>query len=268
MELDEILKLIKDHEPKIQTELARLEKLKCYIDGAHPRPYLPDDPSKQYTILTERATTNLLPMVRNASLQQLFVKGIRTSEPSKDAQVWDIMQANQFDLRQTQIFSSALDYGAAFGVVQRGEVNGQLKPVIRGISARRMYVLYEDPVMDEWPTYAFMLDYHGLVVELWDDRNIYKIKYASPPEGQKPAPYIDSISEHGSDVCTVVRFASNQDLDGRCIGEIEPLLTTQDKINQISFDLLIVQHYNAFTIQGISGVSVAKDKVTGKIGSA
>src|SRR3954468_17101445 len=101
MDLDEILKLIRDQEPKIQTEQTRLDTLRCYIEGTHPRPYLPTDPSKQYRILTERATTNLLPMVRNASLQQLFVKGIRTSEPEKDSQVWDMLQANQFDLRQT-----------------------------------------------------------------------------------------------------------------------------------------------------------------------
>lgn len=254
----DILQLIKDHEGEIKSERSRLDLLRDYIRGSHPLPFKPHGVGKQYEILVDRATTNLLPMIRNASLHQLFVDGITTGNTDLNNKVWSIFQANEFDMRQTQVFSSALDNGASYMTVRQGVLKGEQIPVIRGYSARRMFTLYEDPVVDDFPEYAFILDKWAKVVEVWDSSSIYTIGWAKNPDG-KPNPQITAVESHGSSVCPVVRFAPMQDLDGRCSGEIEPLLQLQDRVNQVSFDLLIVQHYGAFTIQGASGVSIAKN---------
>jgi hypothetical protein len=256
--------LLKKSEGDRAKEADRLEKIRSYVLGDHPGPYRPKTANAEYNLLIERSITNLLPMVRNASAQQLFIEGYRTSPkaggvPSTAANAtgWTYWQANQFDSRQSQIFTSSLTYGYAWGTA----LPGTRGPVMRGVSARKMFCLWEDPVDDEFPQYALSTKPGtGEVTAVLDSQFRYKVGRTSGDFG----PQIVGQERHGVGVCPVVRYAPDIDLDGRCTGEIEPLYAVQDRINQTSFDLLIAQTYGSFKIRGISGLAAPVDPSTGQ----
>ncbi|MFD9893331.1 phage portal protein [Amycolatopsis sp. NPDC059027] len=260
-------KLIDEHTGDITEELSRLNRIQCYVNGTHDKPYVPREATEQYKKLVDRSVTNLMPMVRNAPLQQLFVDGVRSDRNTgKPVPAWDIWQANHFDLRQTQIISAALTDGYAYGLTLPGETkDGKNVPVMRGVAARRMYALWKDPVSDLWPEYTFTLSTSGQIDGIYDNEAFYPVTVfpsqtnSGTGESYTPPPALGAPEFHYAGVCPVVRYAPDMDLDGNCYGEIEPNIPIQNRINQVSFDLLRVQHYGAFQVRGFSGVSVAKD---------
>lgn len=262
----EIKALLDEYESRIRAERERLDRIRCYINGDHDRPYRPvnSESDVQYNILARRATTNLLPMIKNASSQQLQVDGISTGDSEQEIAAWAIWQANGFDRRNSQLIDSALTYGSSYAYAIRDK---KKDIVMRGKSARHMYALYDDPVADEFPEYAFIISEAGEIKEVWDDSDIHEITESTHVDDYgndfRVVTIVDSYP-HGAVVCPVVRYAPTMDLDGNCFGEIEPVFVVQDRVNQVSFDLLLVQHYGAFKLRGFSGVSAAIDTKTGK----
>lgn len=265
---DTLKSLIDEHSGAIREEIERLDRIRDYINGVHDKPYIPHNATDQYKKLVDRSVINLLPMVRNAPLHQLHIDGVWIG-PKDGNQVpaWKfIWQPNRMDLISTQIISAALTDNYAYGLVVSGKTRGGRKtPAIKGVAARRMYALYEDPVADLWPQYAFDLNSNGEIVGIWDEEARYPVRIPEPVADSDgnlsyPPPELGVPELHGAEVCPVVRFVPNMDLDGNCYGEIESNIAVQDRINQVSFDLLKVQHYGAFQRSGFSGVEVAKDR--------
>lgn len=259
---EKLSQLVDEHSGDIREELARLAKIHCYIKGEHDKPYIPHDATDQYKKLVDRSVTNLMPMVRNAPLQQLHVDGVRADSVKGDSiEAWSIWQANGWDRRAVQVISAALTDGYAYGLT----LPGKPVPVMRGIAARRMYALWRDPVADLWPEYAFSLNSGGQIDGIYDSEAFYPVTIhpAQTAPGSSdtytPPPSLGTPEYHNAGVCPVVRYAPDMDLDGNCYGEIEPNMPIQDRVNQVSFDLLRVQHYGAFQVRGFSGVEVAKD---------
>lgn len=263
----EIKALLDEHENAMRGERVRLDRIKDYMEGKHKKPYRPssDHTDVQYNILAERSTINMMPMIRNAPASQLQVSGVSAGQDDADVKAWDLWQSNGFDNRSVQIFTSAITYGYAFGYAFRNP-NGTV--VMRGKSARHMYAVYEDPVSDEYPEYAFFINEAGDVTEVWDNTHwhrIVKVEFVDSVGTSHTILQIDEMGPHGApNYCPVVQFAPDKDLDGNAIGIIEPAIDAQDRLNQGSFDLLLAQHYTAFRIRGFSGVTQALDKKTGK----
>lgn len=266
---DEILKdLIDEHTGPIMEELDRLRRIADYVNGDHEKPYIPRNATDQFKKLVDRSVTNLLPMVRNAPLHQLHVTGVWTGQKTGEpVPAWEIWQKNRFDLISTQIMSSALTDNYAYGITLPGETkrSGKAIPYMQGKAARRMYALYDDPVSDLWPRYAFDLDPSGKIVGAWDEVAHYDVIQEPPQENGDgtltyPPPRLANAREHGSSHPPITRYVPTMDLEGNCYGEIEPNIPIQNRINQVSFDLLRVQHYGAFQRSGFSGVKVAKDR--------
>lgn len=260
--------LIDQHSGAIREELDRLDRIRDYVNGDHEKPYIPRDATDRFKTLADRSVTNLLPMVRNAPLHQLHVDGVWTGSRTGDqVPAWEIWQKNRFDLVSTQIMSAALTDNYSYGIAIPGQTkaSGQVVPVMRGKAARRMYALWEDPVSDLWPKYAFDLDSKGEIVGIWDNEARYPVTILPPVSNSDgttsyPDPILGRPELHGAGVTPVVRYVPNMDLDGNCFGEIEPNIRIQNRVNQVSFDLLRVQHYGAFQRSGFSGVKVAKDR--------
>jgi len=61
---------------------------------------------------------------------------------------------------------------------------------------------------------------------------------------------------HGAGVCPVVRYTNRFDLEGRSAGEIEPFIPVLGKIDQTSFDRLVVQRFASWIVRTIAGMSV------------
>jgi hypothetical protein len=257
--MDDIRKIIRDTEDGRGYERERLEKIKQYEHGPQPGPYRPKKANREYTTLIQRSETNLMKLMLRSITDQLFIEDYRRKDDAESAQAWKFWQANKLDSRQGQIFYSAIRDGYAFGTVFPGKSNGENIPEMRGVSARRMYAVYDDPVEDEWPEYALRLNQRWEVAGLIDDTYEYEI-YRNPGETTLSV----RRQEHGSRVCPVVRYAPHMDLDGRCTGDVQPLYPIQDRVNQTAFDLLIAQTYGSFIIRGIAGIEQPIDPVTGK----
>jgi hypothetical protein len=266
LDVEQIKNLLDLYEPMVKDERERLDAIKAYMEGKHRGPYRPpkSETDVQYDLLAQRSIINLLPMIRNASAQQLEIAGVSTNTGDSDIKAWQLWQSNDFDNRHVQIISSALTYGSSYAYAIRDAKNDI---VMRGVSSRHMFALYRDPVADEYPEYAFRVSEAGTITEVWDEDEIYEISHSQQMNSEGGTSRLVDIKasyRHGSVVCPVVRFAPTMDLDGNCIGEIEPVIVLQDRLNQVSFDLLLTQHYTAFRIMGISGVKEVKDKITGK----
>lgn len=260
-------KLIDDHSGDIAQELQRLERIRRYVEGCHDKPYTPRNATQQYKKLVDRSVTNLLPMVRNAPLQQLHVDGVwADNETGADVAAWDAWQSNNMDQIHVQVISAALTDNYSYVVVTPATRKGKSSAKFRPFSAKRMYALWEDPVSDSFPQYAFELDKSGEIIGIWDEVARYPVTTfptaVNSTTGQPytPPPVLGPPAVHGAGVCPVIRFTPNMDLDGNCYGEIESNIPVQDRVNQVSFDLLMVQHYGAFQIRGFSGFKVAKDE--------
>ena len=64
---------------------------------------------------------------------------------------------------------------------------------------------------------------------------------------------------HDLGVCPVVRYVNRVDLDGKVIGEVEPLIPLQDQINLTTFGLLMAQQYAAFRQRWVTGMAIPED---------
>lgn len=239
---DVLLKMWRDNR-------TRMDKIDTWHRGDHGKPVMPRSPTREYRELQERSVTPWLQLVVTAVAQSLYVEGYRRSDSSDNAPPWEIWQANQLDGRQIAIHRGALAHGVAFATVFPGEP----VPVIRGVSARKMIAVYQDPAEDEWPMYALRGDPLAQGKWRWrlvDDEQVFTFD----GDSGSPGSYI-TLAEHGLGVCPVVRYANQLDLDGRATGEVEPFIPLASRIDQDTFDRLVVQRFGAWVIRWIAGMA-------------
>jgi hypothetical protein len=119
-----------------------------------------------------------------------------------------------------------------------------------------MIALYEDPAVDEWPVYAFHVPKvrRGYDLTVYDEDNAYTVPVKDL--GDVPKAEDLRVSEHGSGVTPVVRYKNRFDLEGRTAGEIEPFIPVLGKIDQTSFDRLVVQRFASWIVRTIAGMDL------------
>lgn len=243
----------------------RLARIDRYIRGQHQGPYTPRNASKEYRLLAERSISNFLPMVVAAPAQALSVEGYYREGAAQDAPEWRSgWQANGLDARQSAAYRAAITYGHSFAVVLPDRTDAR-KPVVRLVSPRRMWAAYDDPASDAFPMYALELPKipgsSGTVRGFfYDETHVY-----DAVAGEEDVT-LGVGRAHGMGVCPVPRFAAQVDLEGRTTGLVEPLIPTQDRINQSVFDLLVAQTYGSFKVRTISGMAppLKRDPETGE----
>lgn len=233
----------------------RIDHLDSYYRGDHDQPYMPSTATKEYKLLAARSISNWLPLVVDVMAQTLYVEGYRPGTVTDDDHgPWErYWQPNGLDARQSAIHRGALKYGLSYALV----VPGTPAPVIRGLSPRRMLAVYDDPAMDVWPALAIRIEPRSSMVYLYDDVAVYRFR--RDKDDRRKLTLLDAL-EHGAGECPVVRFADCPDLEGRSVGEVEPLIPIQDRINQTAFDLLIAQTYGSFKVRTISGMATPVDE--------
>lgn len=243
--------------PQWQSERDKLDRIDRWARWDHDDPHRPRHATAEYRELAARAQAPWGDLVVGSVAQTLYVEGYRRPEAPEDSVGWTIWQANGMDGRQVALHRSALTYGLAFGTCLPGRtLTGETMPVMRGVSAREMYAVYEDPAHDEWPMYALRVRKikGGYRLQLFDVEVVHemtvgsigdKIKYGKP-------------LAHGVGVPPVVRYKNRFDLEGRSSGEIEPFIPVLGKIDQTSFDRLVVQRFASWIVRTIAGMSVVE----------
>ena len=248
--------------PKWQAESERLERLDWWYRWRHEDIPLPRKITSELKHLVGLSKTPWLGLVVSSLSQCLYVDGYRSplDEVRADADLepsgpWKTWHANDMDRRQIAIHRAALAYGYAFVSVLPGTDNEGKRSVLRGVSPRRVFVAYDDPAEDDWPVYVLRVDSRGegkgYDLRLFDDNLIYKFSMDSSTS--KPA--YKGFEKHEAGVPPFVRFANMLDLDGRCDGEVEPLIPLAARINKTSYDRLLTQHFSSWKIRTVSGMA-------------
>ncbi|MBA2337297.1 MAG: phage portal protein [Acidimicrobiia bacterium] len=233
-----------------------VDRLDEWYRGVHNLPALPAHTTAEYQELQRRSATPWGALVVTAVAQSLYVDGYRAADSSQDAAAWRIWQANGMDSRQIAIHRGALAHGVAYATVQPGALDDEPMPVIRGVSARKMVSFYDDPAEDEWALFALRGDSVDFGLDRWrfrlyDAEAIYMFESGGGAVDEKSF----SVEEHGVGRCPVVRYSNMLDLDGRSYGEIEPLVPLLARIDQDTFDRLVVQRFGAWKVRYGTGMA-------------
>lgn len=226
-----------------------LDTVDNWYRGQNDRPVMPRQSSREYQQLQDRSATPWLGLVVTSVAQTLYVEGYRRAQETEDATPWTYWQRNGLDGRQMAVHRGALAHGQAFVTV----LPGDRAPAMRGVSARKMHAVYADPAEDEFPMYALRVDQSGndWMLRLYDEEQVY---YLSSEAGDNNVRFIES-RVHNIGVCPVVRFTNQLDLDGRATGEITPFVPLAARIDQDTFDRLVVQRFGAWVVRYVSGMA-------------
>lgn len=255
--------------PMWQNEKARLDHIDLWLRWTQEDMKHPPGATRELKRLAELSKVPWLSLVVSSLSQCLYVDGYRSQNDAENADVpddadvpeyevtgpWRTWMANAMGRRQIAVHRAALAYGYAFVRVLPGMWNGEILSAMRGVSPRRMVAVYEDPAEDDWPVYAMTADVRGKgdgwTINLYDDVD----KWTFTMDSSTSKPKYVSVVPHGATVCPFVRYANNLDLDGRCDGEVEPLIGLASRINKTSYDRLLTQHFNSWKIRTVSGMA-------------
>lgn len=211
--------------------------------------------TREYRELRDRAMTPWLRYVITSLAQGLYVEGYRRSDEPLNAAAWETWQRNGMDARQIAIHRGALAHALSYATVLPGEP----LPVIRGASAKRMLAFYQSPADDDWPMIAVRGDTitgsdgaKKWRFKLYDETAIYTLDCNDLDGGGLK---FITLDEHRAGVCPVVRFANMLDLEGRSDGEVEPYIDIAARIDQDTFDRLVVQRFGSWLVRHIAGMA-------------
>jgi hypothetical protein len=216
--------------PSRQTEKARLDRIDHWYRWTQEEIQLPRTATAELKALRDLSKVPWLGLVVTAAAQAMYVDGYRSKLDNDgdltDSPPWQLWLANGMDRRQVAVHRYMLAYGYSFLTVLPGEdpLTGKTQAVMRGVSPRKMFALWDDPAEDDWPQ------------------------------------YVDEPMIHGAGVCPVVRYTNMLDLDGRTPGEVEPFIAVAARINKTSYDRLLVQHFNSWKVRYVTGMVKPDDE--------
>lgn len=244
--------------PKWHKEKVRLDKLSGWMDGRQPYSVRVGPRDLEKRSLLDLSRSPWLGLAVSIFAQAMYVDGYRSPDKRDNSSSWDIWNANNFSAHQISVHRAAIGFGYSFVRVLPGvDFTGRPMPVIRGVSPKRIFSMYEDPVSDDFPTWAleWMPDNKTW---RWYDEDCYH-EFENPSMDGKFS-FVRTV-EHGIGVCPIVRYVNQMDLDGRCIGDVEPVIAVAARIDKTDYDRLLVQHYNSWKVRTATGLEQADDDV-------
>lgn len=252
------LELAKTHLPTWTNNYDRVGRVDRWYRGElaeTDKPSMPRRQTAEYKELRDRSGTPWLKLVVNSLAQALYVEGYRRSDEPDNLAPWAGWQANGLDARQIAVHRSAIAHALSYVTV----LPGDLGPVIRGYSSRKLTAFYQDVARDDWPMHALcgepIYGSDGKThwrFRLFDDQAIYTLD-ATDRNGAG-LKFVD-FKEHEAGECPIVRFANQLDLEGRSDGEVEPYIDMAARIDQDTFDRLVVQRFGSWLVRYIAGMT-------------
>jgi hypothetical protein len=256
--------------PRWRQENERLDIIDNWMRWKHENIRLPRSATTEHKVLAGLSRVPWLSLVVSSVAQCLYVDGFRSSietahdnpdapDPAvaRQSPPWETWNANAMDRQQIAIHRAALGYGYCYESILPGlDAWGEsTHAAMRGVSPRKAFAAYVDPAEDEWPEYVLRCDSRGegkgWTLRLYDFEKVWT--YTLDSESDKPQ--FVSLDVHEVGVTPFVRFANMMDLDGRCDGEVEPLIPLAGRINKTSYDRLLTQHFSSWKIRTAVGLS-------------
>jgi hypothetical protein len=250
--------------PLWRRERRKLNRIDRWARWDHDKPSKPKRATSEHTELAKRAQAPWGDLIVSSVAQTLNAVGYRRPDDPDDTTAWRTFQANRFGGRQVALYRSVLTYGIAYGTSMPGvdALTGEPMPVMRAVSPRDMVAVYADVAEDEWPQFTLAVSKvkGGYRLRVLDDT----LRYTATIENleDKPKGWEEEVHEVG--VTPVVRYCNRFDLEGRSTGEVEPFIPLLGKIDQTSYDRLIVQRFASWIVKTIAGMSVEESAREGE----
>lgn len=213
--------------------------------------------NKERQILQELSRAPWIGLMVSTFAQQLIVDGYRKSGSSENAKAWDTWQRNEMGKQQFALNRAVIMYGYAFMKVTDGvdPISDEQMARMKVVSPMNALPLYEDPYWDEWPKYMLEKQPNG-DYWWWDDEQYTILKFH-----QDKFTVVDTV-EHEYGLVPFVRYANQMDLEGRCTGDVEPIIEVARCIDKTKLDLLLSQHHQGFMIRYGTGLQMPDSEDT------
>lgn len=251
---DDLTKYLHDEVwPKFIDERDRLNDLTLWTRTGQAVPYV----SAQYRnseriSLLEISRTPWMALMVNTFAQQLIVDGYRKSGTTENALAWQTWIRNDMAKQQFTLNRDILTCGYSYVRVTDSEdpLTGESMSALRVKSPRQVFALYEDPYMDDWPRFVLERQPNG---EYWwwsdSDYVVLHLPDHSPGEFR-----VVGVVPHDYGLVPFVRYVNDIDDDGRCWGDVEPVIEVAKRIDKTKFDVLLTQHFTGFMVRWATGL--------------
>jgi hypothetical protein len=258
-----------------ERERERLDRIDCWYRWEQEEIKLPRKATLELRQLAELSRVPWLTLVVTATAQAMYVDGYRSEldrdgqdeddSPTAMSRPWRSWLANGMDRRQIAVNRTGLAYGYSFMKVLPGEdpLTGRDMSVMRGVSPRKMFALWEDAAEDDWPQHTMQVvesTRNGRhLVKVLDDTAEHTLEV---DDAGSKVTYLGTPRIHDAGICPVVRFANMLDLEGRTPGEIEPHIPIAARINKTAYDRLLTQHFNSWKVRTVAGMAEPDEEET------
>lgn len=238
--------------------------------------FVPEGADDEFRQIQERSRTDFCALLVNLITQNLKVSDFRAPDAEASSPAWESWQRNRMEARQTGINRTVATCGYSYVGI---DADRHGKAVYLPWSPLRTFGWYPDDWTDEdpsmlqaWPSLVLRLDrpnritvYDGFQAWRWRIVDapaeldafrriqlvgeIARVPYA---EGLVPDDLLDAHPP-------VVRLVGRTDLIGDPIGEVEPTIPIQERLEETTFGVLMAQTYAAFRARWGAGMAVPKN---------
>jgi SPP1 Gp6-like portal protein len=228
-------------------------------------PYVPEDANPELKAMSEIAPNGFGDLIITSLAQTAYVDGVRLPGTEDNMDSWNVWQENRWDAKQISLHRATIGHGLAYGLAlpAKSRVTKTKTAKMQAISAIRMSAWYDEDD-DEFPLHAILADpvkndalnahVGEWTVRVYDESAVYYLSCVNNGKELRDWTFI-SYEEHGLDVPPVVRYANRIDLDGRATGVIEPVIPLLRRLDQDTFDRIIVQRFGAWKVRWIAGMA-------------
>jgi len=231
--------------------------------------HLPPNATEEYTALGEASSNSWAGLIVTAVVQNAELTGIRMPGKDSDLKGWKSWQRNQMDAKQPRLYRGSCAHGLAYikATKAKDAFSGDTMSRWRLVSAQSMAAFYADD--DEWPMFAIEASElssplgtptGGWLVTVSDEVYDYTLICKSSSGGTLSDWTYATKEEHGAPVCPVVQYAPNIDIDNRANSDLQGMLPLLSRIDQDTFDRLIVQRFGAWKVRYVAGMTPPKTK--------
>lgn len=246
----------------------RADRLHQYAIGNHPLPKTSASAEQAFRDFMKKCRSNYPALIVEAPRELLVVSGFRVSgsdDELGDSEAWRIWQANSLDADSGLVHGAALTMGDAYVMV--GDVDDEIGAPLITPEDPRQVITAHDPARPRKVIGALKLYYDDSLGG--DVAYLFTLNDAGLVEVRK-AFHEHSIDDHSGfnagafdwigEVQTlplrripVVRFRNRPNMNGKTLGEFEDVLDAVDRINDTTFNRMVIAAVQAFKQRAIKG---------------
>lgn len=235
--------------PLHRAECQRLEMLEMWGTGKQPMDKRYAGQNKEKLVLMRFSRNPWLKLMVSTFSQQLIVDGFRKDGQVENEDAWDSWLANNMPAQQLTINRATSIYGYSYVRLTLGQspLDESTMAIMRAIDPKQAFGIYRDPYRDDYPAYLLERRCDG---QWWwwtpDEYSVFN-------KDGNDWTYVKTVP-HDYKVVPFVRYVNEIDAEGRCWGDVEPLVEIAARLDKTVLDRLLVQHYNSFKIKYATGL--------------